>query len=42
MKTCFTNIVGVLKVGGTSVHRAPIYMYNGGYYSMDPIVLHDF
>jgi hypothetical protein len=42
VKGCFTNIVRALKVDGIVVHQLPIYMYNGGYYSMNPIALHDF
>jgi hypothetical protein len=42
MKTCLTNIVLALKVKGVIIHQVPIYSYNGGYYSINPNVLHDF
>jgi hypothetical protein len=42
MKTCLTNVVRVLDIGGTVIHQVPVYSYNGGYYSMNPSVLHDF
>ena len=42
VKTCFTNIVRALAVDGTAIHQVPIYSYNGGYFSMNPILLHDF
>jgi hypothetical protein len=42
VKTCFSNVVRVLAIGGTVIHQVPVYSYNGGYYSMNPIVLHDF
>jgi hypothetical protein len=42
VRTCLTNIVRVLAVGGSVVHLVPVYSYNGGYYSINPNVLHDF
>lgn len=41
-KTGLANIVRALKVGGTVVQLAPIYSYNGGYYSINPNVINDF
>lgn len=40
--TCLKNIAKFLKVGGAVCHLVPIYSYNGGYYSINPNVLHDF
>jgi hypothetical protein len=37
-----TNIVNALAIGGTVIHFVPIYSYNGGYFSINPNVLHDF
>jgi hypothetical protein len=37
-----TNVVRALAVGGTTVHFVPIYSYNGGYFSINPNVMHDF
>lgn len=42
VKTCLGNIARALKVGGIVVNFVPIYSYNGGYFSINPIVLHDF
>jgi hypothetical protein len=42
MKTCLTNVVRALQIGGTVIHQVPVYMYNGGYYSLNPNVLNDF
>ena len=42
VRTCLTNVVRALRVGGVVVHQVPIYSYNGGYYSINPNVLHDF
>jgi hypothetical protein len=42
IKTCLTNIVLALKINGVIIHQVPIYSYNGGYYSINPNVLHDF
>lgn len=39
---CLKNIASFLKVGGTVCHLVPIYSFNGGYYSINPNVLHDF
>jgi hypothetical protein len=41
-KTCLENIANCLKIGGNVCHLVPIYSYNGGYYSINPNVLHDF
>lgn len=40
--TCLHNVARLLKVGGTVCHLVPVYSYNGGYYSINPNVLHDF
>ncbi len=37
-----TNIVRALDIGGSVIHFVPIYSYNGGYFSINPSVLHDF
>lgn len=37
-----SNIVHALRPGGVVVHFVPIYSYNGGYFSINPNVLHDF
>jgi hypothetical protein len=37
-----TNVVRALAVGGTVIHFVPIYSYNGGYFSINPNVMHDF
>jgi hypothetical protein len=42
IKTALTNVVQALRKGGTIIHQVPIYMYNGGYYSLNPILLFDF
>jgi hypothetical protein len=42
VKTCLSNIINSLKIGGVVVHLVPIYSYNGGYYSINPNVLNDF
>lgn len=42
MKTCLTNVVRSLRVGGVVVHQVPVYMFNGGYYSLNPNLLNDF
>jgi hypothetical protein len=42
MKTCLTNVVQSLRVGGVVVHQVPVYMFNGGYYSLNPNLLNDF
>jgi hypothetical protein len=42
MKTCLSNLVRALKVGGVVIHQVPNYSYNGGYFSINPNVLHDF
>jgi hypothetical protein len=42
VKTCLSNVVNMLKVGGVVAHLVPIYSYNGGYYSINPNVLNDF
>lgn len=42
MKTCLSSIAGALKVGGVVIQQVPVYSYNGGYYSINPIVLIDF
>jgi hypothetical protein len=39
---CLKNIVAVLDVGGWVCHLVPTYSFNGGYYSINPNVLHDF
>lgn len=41
-KACMQTIVDALAVGGVVVNFVPIYSYNGGYYSINPNVLHDF
>jgi hypothetical protein len=40
--TCLRNIAQFLAVDGVVVHFVPVYSYNGGYYSINPNVLHDF
>lgn len=42
VRTCLTNIVSALAVGGVVCHLVPVYSYNGGYYSINPNVLVDF
>ncbi len=42
MKMCLTNVVRALQIGGIVVHQVPVYMFNGGYYSINPNVLNDF
>ena len=42
VRCCLSNVVKALLVGGTVIHLVPIYSYNGGYYSVNPNVLHDF
>lgn len=42
VKTCLSNVAGAMKVGGIVIHFVPIYSYNGGYFSINPNVLHDF
>lgn len=42
MHTALGNIVRALRVGGVVIHQVPIYMYNGGYYSINPMLLYDF
>jgi hypothetical protein len=41
-RICLENIADALKLGGTVCHLVPVYSYNGGYYSINPNVLHDF
>ena len=41
-RVCLENIADALKIGGTVCHLVPVYSYNGGYYSINPNVLHDF
>lgn len=41
-RQCFETIRSVLAVGGIICHFVPIYSYNGGYYSINPNVVHDF
>ena len=40
--SCLRNIVRLLKLNGVVIHFVPVYSYNGGYYSINPNVLHDF
>ena len=42
IKTALTNVVQALRKGGTVIHQVPIYMYNGGYYSLNPVLFFDF
>jgi hypothetical protein len=42
IKTGLTNIVRALKIGGVIIQQVPVYSFNGGYYSINPIVLNDF
>ena len=41
-RQCFQTIHRALAVGGVVCHFVPIYSYNGGYYSINPNVVHDF
>lgn len=41
-RACMETVVGALAIGGVAIHFVPIYSYNGGYYSINPNVLHDF
>ena len=41
-RACMETIVRLLDVGGVVIHLVPTYMYNGGYYSINPNVLNDF
>lgn len=41
-KACMETVTRALAVGGVAVHFVPIYSYNGGYYSINPNVLHDY
>jgi hypothetical protein len=42
VRTALANVVGALRTGGAVIHLVPIYSYNGGYFSINPNVLHDF
>lgn len=42
IRSGLTNIASALRIGGTVIHFVPIYSYNGGYFSINPNVLHDF
>ena len=42
VRTGLTNVVRALRVGGVVIHFVPVYSYNGGYFSINPNVLHDF
>src|SRR5437899_4151427 len=42
VRTGLTNVVHALAPGGTVIHFVPIYSYNGGYFSINPNVMHDF
>lgn len=42
VKTCLSNIVRALKIGGTVIHQVPVYAFNGGYYSINPNLFNDF
>lgn len=42
VRTALTNVVAAVRTGGTVIHLVPIYSYNGGYFSINPGVLHDF
>jgi hypothetical protein len=42
MRTCLSNVVASLQVGGVVIHQVPVYMFNGGYYSLNPNLLNDF
>lgn len=42
VRTALANVVSALRPGGTVIHLVPIYSYNGGYFSINPNVLHDF
>lgn len=41
-RACLESIADALAVGGVAIHLVPVYSYNGGYYSINPNVLHDF
>ena len=41
-RACLENIADALAPGGVAIHVVPVYSYNGGYYSINPNVLHDF
>ncbi|HET6965642.1 MAG TPA: hypothetical protein VFH58_12775 [Acidimicrobiales bacterium] len=42
VRSGLTNIAEALRVGGVVIHFVPVYSYNGGYFSINPNVLHDF
>lgn len=42
MRTCLTNVSRALKPRGVVMHQVPVYMFNGGYYSINPNLLNDF
>jgi len=42
MRTCLSNVVRSLQLGGVVIHQVPVYMFNGGYYSLNPNLLNDF
>jgi hypothetical protein len=41
-RQCFETCHRALAIGGVVCHFVPIYSYNGGYYSINPNVVHDF
>lgn len=41
-RQCFETCHRALAIGGIICHFVPIYSYNGGYYSINPNVVHDF
>jgi hypothetical protein len=42
VRSGLTNVTRSLAIGGAVIHFVPIYSYNGGYFSINPSVLHDF
>jgi hypothetical protein len=41
-RQCLETCHRALAIGGVICHFVPIYSYNGGYYSINPNVIHDF
>ena len=41
MKSVFSNIVSMLKVGGTVFHCSPLSPINHGFYNFSPTIFHD-
>ncbi|OLC53540.1 MAG: hypothetical protein AUH85_13960 [Chloroflexi bacterium 13_1_40CM_4_68_4] len=42
LRSALTNVVRALRPRGVVIHFVPIYSYNGGYFSINPNVMHDF